>query len=752
MDEVDREGLSLLRRILKHEKKIFYVFYLIGFSVLIYLLVEVYSLQQQERRLHTEYIVEQESALRKRLGEAVSRKRELTLALAVASAESVRVDQRTGKIGLSSSISRVNAISKTFVQRHLLKASSFQIIDSSGINLYRSWSAQKGDHVFATQPWIKQSLKTLRTRQLMDISEKSLVFKVIVPILHKGIAIGGVEVSTSFDSILTDLNKEDGYLVVAIDQKYKSRLTEVPSNAFIDEYFILDYDALPQDIMLKVQGNSIDALVDRHYQAGEQHHQILDDYMVVTGKVKAVDFSEMAHLLFFKKMQDMENELLQQLHDSVFMLLVLIFSMLLFLSLALILRYLSARLHQDKRVYDGLTELRNKIKLMEILDDKRDDHTLVIANVNNFSNINIVYDFDMGDQILKAIALRLKSICQCVEVFRIDADEFGLLYDDDSSAVEMIKNIQRRFFDQEMRFGKHTINITFTYGAAEGGKHLFRKASFSLRQAKNLGSNRYHVYDPGLDRLDHVERKEFLDMSGILHNALESDKVIPYYQGIRDNRTNVIDKFEVLVRIEHNGEILTPYRFIEVAQTTGMITRITQIMIDKAFSYMRNKPYTFSINITEEDLNKNYLITYIQEKLDLYKITPERVTLEILEGVSSGGNKNHSKQFQIFKKMGLKLAIDDFGAEYSNFERVMDLDADFLKIDAKYIKDIDVNHKSYEITKSIAAFAKNTNIICIAEFVASANIQAVIDEFGIEYSQGYYFSEPKEFIVDRKEK
>ena len=82
----------------------------------------------------------------------------------------------------------------------------------------------------------------------------------------------------------------------------------------------------------------------------------------------------------------------------------------------------------------------------------------------------------------------------------------------------------------------------------------------------------------------------------------------------------------------------------------------------------------------------------------------------------------------------------------TNFERILNLDIDFLKIDAKYIKDIDSNPKSYEITKAIVFFAKNANIPCIAEFVHSESVQKVVEDLGIEYSQGYYFSEPNPLL------
>jgi EAL domain-containing protein (putative c-di-GMP-specific phosphodiesterase class I) len=198
------------------------------------------------------------------------------------------------------------------------------------------------------------------------------------------------------------------------------------------------------------------------------------------------------------------------------------------------------------------------------------------------------------------------------------------------------------------------------------------------------------------------------------------------------------------VRIIRNDEVVSPIQFLQTAKLSGMLPEITKIMIDKSFAVMKSNEFSFSINITEDDLDLDYLSQYLQEKSTEYGIAPKRVILEILEGMSSTGKRDHIRQLNAIKRMGNQLAIDDFGAEYSNFERVLDLEIDFLKIDARYIKDIDINNKSYEIAKSIVYFAKNAKIPCIAEFVHNENVQKIVEELGIEYSQGYLFSEPAE--------
>ncbi|MFG1489644.1 EAL domain-containing protein, partial [Oceanospirillum sp. HFRX-1_2] len=104
------------------------------------------------------------------------------------------------------------------------------------------------------------------------------------------------------------------------------------------------------------------------------------------------------------------------------------------------------------------------------------------------------------------------------------------------------------------------------------------------------------------------------------------------------------------------------------------------------------------------------------------------------------------KQLASLKAKGFRLAIDDFGTEYSNFERILELDVDMIKIDAKYIKSIDTDQTSYEITRAIVFFACNAGIPVVAEFVHSEAVQRVVESLGIRFSQGYLFSEPAAMI------
>ncbi len=396
---------------------------------------------------------------------------------------------------------------------------------------------------------------------------------------------------------------------------------------------------------------------------------------------------------------------------------------------------------QHMLYYDALTGLHNKTYLDELLK-KKEEKTLLLLDINNFSFINNTYGFEIGDKLLVNVANILTETLQYNEVCRLNSDQFAIVLEGNQNITTNVAKIKEYFYSHEIIVDETTLNITFTYGAATGREKLFRKAFISLKHAKTTGKSSLHVYDDAEEKTCLEQRKAFIKANNILHHALKFDELVPYFQGIHNNKTGKITKFEALARITRDGEVLSPYYFIEPAIASGLMPEITKTMIDKSFKIMSKNQFNFSINLTEDDLIRNYVLEYLEQKSKEYNIDPKRVILEILEGVSSNGKRNHIKQLASLKEKGYRIAIDDFGIEYSNFERVLDLDIDLLKIDAKYIKDIDTNPKSYEIVQAIVFFAKKAEIPCVAEFVHSQSVQKVIEELGIEYSQGYIFSEP----------
>lgn len=195
------------------------------------------------------------------------------------------------------------------------------------------------------------------------------------------------------------------------------------------------------------------------------------------------------------------------------------------------------------------------------------------------------------------------------------------------------------------------------------------------------------------------------------------------------------------MRLNDFGKVVSPYLFLDISKKSGQYSRLTKRMIRKTFDYFKNNDYEFSLNLTFEDISMESTYRYVIDNIKKYNLA-SRIVIEIVESekIQDFSLVNHF--FEEIKELGCKIAIDDFGSGYSNFEYLIKLEADYIKIDGSLIKDILVNKGNENIIRMIIKFAKDQGIKTIAEFVSSKEIFDKVKELGVDYAQGYYIQEP----------
>lgn len=397
-------------------------------------------------------------------------------------------------------------------------------------------------------------------------------------------------------------------------------------------------------------------------------------------------------------------------------------------------------------VTDELTGLFNRKKLNWMLQ-KSGEKVLMLLNIDNFDNINVTYGYSDGDIIMKEIASFLNEKKHDNSMlFRLGHDEFAYLYQNTTidEVESYAKELQSLLQKNPIKYKDNLLRFTLTMVMAVGEKELLKDVHVAFKETRSIGKNRIGIYKPNSDLEANQHRiQKYIH---IINYALSEKNIVPFYQPIINNKTLNIDKYECLARIKYEGKIINPSDFLETAELTGMLPMITRMMIQKSFHYFKNRKEDFSINISESDFNDEYLSDYLEENILRYGIDPNRVILEVLEGISAHGAKKSFDQIINLKSRGFKLSIDDFGAENSNFERVFNLSVDYIKIDGQFIKNMDSDLTSFNIVKTIAEFSKSIGAKVVAEFVHNQDIQKKVVDLGVEYSQGYYFSEPLEKI------
>lgn len=396
---------------------------------------------------------------------------------------------------------------------------------------------------------------------------------------------------------------------------------------------------------------------------------------------------------------------------------------------------------------DYLTNIPNRFALMNYLKTM-DSGNLFLVNVDNFNNINSAYGFEIGDKALVEIA-RLINIAKPVnnKLFRMNSDEFVLVNNDILSSKELgfIASSIISFFDQmELCIDDEIdIKVSVSIGISIGNHNtLLSHARVAIKELREHRRSAYKIYNP---RSSYIKKQqENIYWIHKIKDAFIDENITTYYQPIVNNKTGKIEKYECLVRIMQDGILIPPIRFLEASKLTGTLSLVTKAIIEQACKKFSNTDYDFSINITNTDLHLDYLEEYLMKYVKKYDIHPSRITLEILEDIDTLGEDDTLKQLDSLRYNGFKIAIDDFGSHSSNLSRLLEFSPDYLKIDGSFIKDILIDKKSLVIVEVIILLCQRSNIKMVAEYVHSKEVYEKIKELGIDYSQGYYFGEPKE--------
>lgn len=400
-----------------------------------------------------------------------------------------------------------------------------------------------------------------------------------------------------------------------------------------------------------------------------------------------------------------------------------------------------------------LTKLPNRPKLIEDLSTQ-ESKTLILIDIVSFSFINETNGFEVGDYILKEFGAFLFSMYgEDFDVYHLHGDVFGLVPKTNNSIIELQKCVQKIKEDiGKIHFITNNFNksIDTTIGVVhQSTNNTIKKAELALKEARNNGKNKIQFYNNDMKIIKHIEQVSF--WTPIIKDAIENNNLLAYTQPIYDVQTHKIHKYELLIRLKHDGKIYTPYHFLEAASSSGQLYHIFQFMFEEACKLAAKTGKMFSVNIGDSDLREPGVFTFINTMLQQYKVDTSLLTLEILEYKSIGNDNVAKDAINKIHALGISFSIDDFGVQCSNFAQIENIPVDTIKIDGSFIKEINKSKSSFIIAKTIVVFAKETGIKIVAEFVCNEEVYEVVKKLGVDYVQGYYLAEPTlELLEERK--
>jgi diguanylate cyclase (GGDEF)-like protein len=444
------------------------------------------------------------------------------------------------------------------------------------------------------------------------------------------------------------------------------------------------------------------------------------------------------------------------IYDILFIIIIFLLAQYLLKKINIINRSLTLKVLQKSKELrkslftNTLTSLPNRLQLMKDIENASVDSNLALAliNIDSFKNVNDLYGFSVGDQLLNEVSVFIENLCtENKHLYKLPNDEYALLnlnQKDEEIFTTQVQNLIKKMEQTSFKFGDSNIFITFSCGIAFGKTSLLIKADTALTMSQNKNLS-FVIYDNSLNKKD-MQIKNLKSIS-LIKDAVKHDLIVPYFQPIYNNETKQIEKYECLARINTlDNKVLLPYEFLEVSIKGKLYHHITRAIVRKSFKFFEDKDFEFSINISINDINNQKTYEYIVDSLRNYA-HPEKVVFEILETDKIENYEKLKGFIKITKSFGCKIAIDDFGSGYSNFAHILTLNVDYLKIDASLVKNVLNDEHSRIITQTIINFANNLNLKTIAEYVEDIESLELLEKMGSHYIQGYYIGEPKESLV-----
>lgn len=408
---------------------------------------------------------------------------------------------------------------------------------------------------------------------------------------------------------------------------------------------------------------------------------------------------------------------------------------------------------------DTLTQLANRTLWHDRLGQaitaarRSGEHrvVLMIVDLNRFKVINDTLGHPAGDKILRETATRLKTALREADTLaRLGGDEFGVLLPNSTEPWAAARSVANKIlgcFDAPFGSEEEELFISASIGIAvfpEDGKEvssLVSHAEIAMYRAKHEDAG-FRFFQPATD-IHHVEQ---LHLSNQLHHALENNELELHYQPKINMEHRRLCGVEALLRWRHPQlGLIEPDRFIPLAEKIGLISPITEWVINTALRQQRdwfdvNHNIPVSINVSALSFQNPKLVEKVANALHWTSVSPHNLEIEITENTLLTGVNHCSETVDALSQLGVSIAIDDFGTGYSSLTYLRQLPIDTLKIDKSFVQQITDNHSDAVIVRSIIDLGHNLGFEVVAEGVETKEAYNVLRRFNCDIAQGFFIS------------
>ncbi|MBV7496448.1 MULTISPECIES: putative bifunctional diguanylate cyclase/phosphodiesterase [Pseudomonas] len=410
--------------------------------------------------------------------------------------------------------------------------------------------------------------------------------------------------------------------------------------------------------------------------------------------------------------------------------------------------------------YDFLTGLPNRQQLQQQLDKILVDAgklqrrvAVLCVGLDDFKGINEQFSYQAGDQLLLALADRLRAHSgRLGALARLGGDQFALVQADIEQPYEAAELAQSILDDLEAAFAldhqeirlRATIGITLFPEDGDSTEKLLQKAEQTMTLAKTRSRNRYQFYIASVD----TEMRRRRELEKDLRDALIRDQFYLVYQPQISYRDHRVVGVEALIRWQHPEHgLVPPDLFIPLAEQNGTIIAIGEWVLDQACKQLREWhdqgfDLRMAVNLSTVQLHHAELPRVVNNLLQMYRLPPRSLELEVTETGLMEDISTAAQHLLSLRRSGALIAIDDFGTGYSSLSYLKSLPLDKIKIDKSFVQDLLDDDDDATIVRAIIQLGKSLGMQVIAEGVETAEQEAYIISEGCHEGQGYHYSKP----------
>jgi diguanylate cyclase (GGDEF)-like protein/PAS domain S-box-containing protein len=412
--------------------------------------------------------------------------------------------------------------------------------------------------------------------------------------------------------------------------------------------------------------------------------------------------------------------------------------------------------------HDPLTNLFNRRRFqsefeqqLKVAERYQKRGAILYFDLDQFKYVNDASGHSAGDKLLQKVSETLQQIVRTSDTLaRLGGDEFALLIPetDAEGAKQLAQKILDKLRGINFQASGNTHNISASVGISlfpEHGSNIqdfMANADLAMYQAKESGRGRWHLFAPEEQTKELLKTR--IQWKEKIETALKEERLVLHYQPILDVTQGKISHAEVLVRmIGKKGELIMPGDFIPTAEHTGLINQIDLTVLKLAFKTLHilrttGNPLKLSVNLSGRAFDNPELINFLKNELNKDDVDAEKLIFEVTE-TTAVANLYAAKEMMVeIKKSGAKFALDDFGVGYASFHYLRQLPVDFVKIDGSFVRQLAKHKEDQVLVQAIVEISNVSGKKTIAEFVENQPILDLLDDYGVDYAQGYHIAKP----------